>query len=289
MKKTVLFILLTSLAAVKPTWTKADTPLLSCPEKPTDIEKTRKLAGSLFSEAETAFDANLHLKALKRFLCSMMMIEHENTVINIEKTIHKLSDKSDAVPLLRAYAKQASDGIMTGRIISIADGIEEEATRKPTPECDCPECTSSNLECPPSLDCSAERAGIGRVHRILSMTGWIDVSVGAAAFVTAIVLQGIAGAKKNQALSATNYDAFLDAKDRNKSFQIAATSMFIASALVAGTGLAHLLILNIEQKKLKNRLNLTKDSQEKDVKKEESKPKVTLLPGPTWFGIEGTF
>ena len=289
MKKTIVFTLAALMLVSASAWANNDDNGLSCPEKPAGGEKARKMAGSYFAEAEQSFDNGLYLKALESFLCSMSMIEHENTVINIKKTLGKLPDKKAAVDRLRTYVDQHPKGELTPEIAGLADDIESSLPKEKTETCVCPPPPPAPV-CPPAeKDCTAEMRGIERAHKILSLTGWLNVSIGAAAFVSAIVLQGIAGAQKNKARNATNYEAFLDAKDKNKSLQIAATSMFVASALVAGTGLVHLLLLHEEQKKLAQRAETPKDSKTNDVKGTESKPQVSLIPGPTWFGIEGTF
>ena len=290
MKTSTYFLMISAiLTLATPSWGDEAGRTLNCPEKPQNEAKSRKLAGSLFTEAEASFDNGLYLTALESFLCSMVMVEHPNTVINIEKTLEKLPDKRAAVVRLREYANNLPDGELTPKITTLADELEKDFVKEAPPEVVCPEPTPPEVTCPPPSDCAEEIKEVARSHRILSITGWVDVSIGAVAFVSAIVLQGVAGAHRNKAENATNYQAFLDSKDKNKSFQIAATSLFITSALVAGTGLAHLLLVSEREKRAAPTDGTAKENAPKDDKKQENKPKVSLVPGPTWFGIEGTF
>jgi hypothetical protein len=290
MKQTIFAALSLCLLVVRSV-TAGETPTtLSCPEKPAVEGKARRLAGTLFGEAETAFDNGLYLKSLEQFLCSMVMVEHPNTVINIEKTLTNLKDKATALPLLRDYVAKVPNGELTENLVAIADRIEKEIQQEKAAhtECNCPEPVTVPVTCPEAPTCDKEQRHAERADRILSTTGWADVGVGAAAFVSAIVLQGLAASEKNRAQNADTYDIFLDAEKKNRSFQIAATTMFITSALLAATGLTHLFLLSSSQKKdAVAATPKTGDTPNEDVQLE--KPSVSLVPGPTFFGIKGTF
>jgi hypothetical protein len=271
-----VFMLMASAA------TAEDSGALSCSKRPDNDNKARKLAGTLFGDAEKAFDDGRYLKSLSQFLCSMTMVEHPNTVINIEKTLTKFKDKADALPLLYHYIETMPGGELTDHISTIAKEIEKDAAqKKETPVCDCPKVEP--VVCPEPKTCEMVEAKARSANRILSITGWTDVGIGAVAFVTAIVLQGLAGSQKNRAQNATTYNDFLDAKDKNHSFQIGATTMFVTSALLAGTGLIHLFLLSRENNAVASDKPATKQQ------KPEEKPSVSVIPGPAYLGLEGTF
>lgn len=258
---------------------------LSCPAKPDREARARKLAGTLFSDAEEAYEAGEYIQSLSLFLCSMTMVEHPNTVINIEKTLNKFEDQTAALPLLHHYNTLMPDGELTEKIVGIENRIA--ATKKePEPVCECPEPEPVKVECP-TIDkeaCDKATAEAKSVKRILQITGWTDVGLGAGAFITAIVLQGLAGSNKNRAQNAETYDEFLDAKDKRHSFQIGATTMFVTSALLAGTGLVHLFLLSAERKSKPSKSNSGKDTGKGD-----KKPKISLVPGPAYLGVKGFF
>lgn len=258
---------------------------LSCPTKPNREAKARKLAGTLFADAEEAYEAGDYLRSLSLFLCSMNMVEHPNTVINIEKTLNKFEDQAAALPLFRHYIRMMPDGELTEKIAAIESRIA--AMKKETePICDCPKPEPLKVECPivDKEACDRATADAKSAKRILRITGWTDVGLGAGAFIAAIVLQGLAGSNKNRAQNAETYDEFLDAKDKRRSFQVGATTMFVTSALLAGTGIVHLFLLSKEQK-----TGLFKSDSGKDAGKNDKKPKVSVVPGPAYLGVEGFF
>ena len=75
---------------------ESETSEFTCPERPDKTAKARKLAGTFFSEAEDAFGRELYEEALEKFACSLTMVEHENTIINIERTSAQVKDKRKA-------------------------------------------------------------------------------------------------------------------------------------------------------------------------------------------------
>ena len=259
--------------------------VLSCPDKPDREAKARKLAGSLFADAEEAYESGRYQQSLMLFLCSMNMVEHPNTVINIEKTLNKFEDQATALPLLREYIALAPEGELTEKISTIEKRIDDAVRRAAEPVCDCPEPKPVKIECPTEGDdgCDEAKAETTSAKRILQITGWADVGLGAGAFITAIVLQGLAGSHKNQAQNAETYDEFLDAKDKKRSFQISATTMFLTSALLAGTGLVHLFLLSREHKTKSSETTPPRDADK------AGKAKISLVPGPAYLGIEGFF
>jgi len=277
--------------AALPVHAQDSDPTLACPEKPNTKAKVRNLAGALFTEAGQSFEDERYLDALLQFLCSMSMIEHENTVINIKKALGEVKEKETALSMLTAYVGDHPDGELTGQIGQLADDLKKQLTPKePTKKKeDCPspppqvapQCPS---ETPKQL---AYAKAVDRAHRVLWITGWINVGVGAGAFVSAVVLQGIAAAAKNKAQSATSYDVFMEQKDKNKSLQTAATTMFVSSALVAGVGVIHLLLHSEEQKKQRSLSTQAKPKPQKVDK--ENGSTVSVIPSGGLVWLKGTF
>lgn len=253
---------------------------LDCPEKPEKKAVARKLAGRLFADARSAYSEEDYLTALERFLCSMKMVEHENTVTNIEKTVEAEEDKVGALVLIEAYLENAPESELNEEIANIAaplaqaiaeeernaseaavEAVEEEAT---APEC--PEIELSQTTVPQNDD----------AKRFLMISGWSEIGVGSAVFIAAIILQATAAAAKNNAASASRYDTFLDEREKYRTLQVGATGMFIAGIVVASVGVTHLYLA----KRQENGDALSR--------KERFAP-VTLVTRPGWIALEGTF
>jgi len=247
---------------------------LDCPDRPGSIAQARKLAGTLFTEATRAFDQQRFKDALRRFLCSMTIIEHENTLINIQKTARETVDKAAAVPLLRGYVSKVPDGKFTPQINEILDVMEAELQAE-TEEVNEPEPQPAPVivKPPKAPDPPAEEVAAtdNRFKHALEVSGWTNVTLGAGTFIAAIAFQGLAASARNKAEEATRYDELLHQRERNKAFQVGATSTFVASALFAGLGIAQLVL-----------------AREKDGEAADG-PEVSFAPGVGWLGLKGTF
>ncbi len=226
----------------------------ACPERPDKVARARKLAGQFFTEAEEFFDNDRYEEALHRFICSMVMVEHPNTVTNIERTLEKVEDKSGALEILKIYSALRPDGEMKAKMDEIIAGVEasippakQEDTAPPCPEVKVVE----SPPCPKLSDPKLEIEFKDRALKVLRVGGWTASGIGAASFVTAIVFQAVAGSAKNRAQETASYDVFQDERDKNQKFQVAATSLFVAAALAAGVGVAELVLGGEQQRKYK--------------------------------------
>ena len=103
-----------------------------------------------------------------------------------------------------------------------------------------------------------------------------EIGVGSAVFIAAIILQATAVAAKNDAASASRYDAFLDEKEKYRTLQVGAIGMFITGIVVASVGVTHLYLA----KRHENGGILSR--------KDRSAP-VTLVARPGWLALEGRF
>jgi hypothetical protein len=252
-------------------------PTLECPEKPAKAKAARKLAGRLFSAAESAYVEKRHVEALKKFLCSMSIVAHENTVTNIEKAVGGVSEDEKALALLKEYLARAPDDELTSRIERMAGDLEKKIEKEKAAQSEpvCPEPEPVTKPCPeakPPLASLAEK----RAFKIMKITGWTEVGVGAATFVAAIILQGMAAAAKNKAEEASNYDIFLEQKQKNKVFQVSASTAFVTGVVLAGAGVTHLYFLN-------------RQKGESGAPSPEAGVELSLVPGVGWLGVEGKF
>ncbi len=262
----------------------------TCPERPEKPAKARKSAGALFSDAEQAFDDENYLQALEKFVCSMVMIEHENTAINIERTLDQIDDKAAALPILQTYTERRPNGELKERMDALI--AETEAAVSPPPPKDvqpvCPEAAPAPAPpCPPSLAPVLEIETREHAQRLAAVSGWAGIGVGAATFVTAIVMQALAGSAKNRAQSAVDYDIFLDERDKSRSFQTAATTLFVTGVLTSAVGVVELFVLSKQQ----NRYNAKKQKSgdPKDAAPAPLAPSVSFNPGVGRLELEVRF
>ena len=255
----------------------------TCPERPDKEPKARKLAGTFFSEAEEAYSQEDYEEALAKFCCSLVMVEHPNTIINIEKTLDQLTTPEKMLSVLKTTLKQLSESELRSKIEQIAAELEGKvaaAAIENTPKCPV-------VEAPPAVSCpSPELPAVEadfrkRAHKLMFITGWTGVGIGAASFITAIVFQALAGSAKNRAQETVSYQVFLDERDKNRSFQTAATTAFVGSVLTAGIGVAQLVLLADQQKKY--------DEKKRTLTPQADAPIISLMPGFGRLDMEVTF
>lgn len=291
MKRTlILSIIAGVLLSSSGAFSQQPQPSFNCPERPNNPTKARKIAGTMFSEAEEAFDQEVYDKALEKFVCSLVMVEHQNTVINIERTLAEMTDKGRAVEILKSYiAAGHADGETKSKMEELVAASEAAANPQPAAENTtvCP--TQETLPpepCPAPPEPVLEIDFKHRAQKLAFAAGWAGVGVGAASFVTAVVFQALASSAKNQAQSAVDYDVFLDERDKNKTFQTAAATLFISSVLTSAVGVAELFLLSEQQKKYE----LSKHSGTPTPSlPPQAKPAVSFTPSIGQVGMEVTF
>jgi hypothetical protein len=74
------------------------------------------------------------------------------------------------------------------------------------------------------------------------IAGYVLLGTAGATLITAIGIQGATGAAKNDALDAQNYEQFTSREDKMHSLQTGATVFWIATGVLAGTGVVLLLL-----------------------------------------------
>jgi hypothetical protein len=271
----MLFALFVSTAA----FAEETSISFTCPERPEKVAKARKQAGVLFTEAEDAFDNEKFEQALERFVCSMVMVEHENTVTNIERTLEKVEDKSKALTILQTYTALRPNGDMKAKMDEIIAAVE--ASIAPPKEADtAPPCPEVKIveppPCPVVPNPALEIEFKNRAQKLLLFGGWTAAGVGAASFIAAIIFQAMAASTKNHAQEAVRYEVFLDERDKNQKYQVAAATLFVSSVLAAGVGVAELVLLGEQQRKYNAKKSTSKD---KSKRTPSDKSKVSVVPG----------
>jgi hypothetical protein len=75
-----------------------------------------------------------------------------------------------------------------------------------------------------------------------TIAGYVLLGTAGATLITAIGIQGATGAAKNNALDAQNYDQFTSREDKMHRLQTGATVFWIATGVLAGTGVVLILL-----------------------------------------------
>jgi hypothetical protein len=218
----------------------------ACPERPADEAIARDLAGDYFISAGRSFKKELFDDALAKFLCSLRLVEHENTVFNIAHVTNFVTDKEAALHLFYAYVDDYPDGETTDEIREIIFELEEmlgkEGFGRQYPLSDgttgMEDESFQRAEEKASSDVAKE--GI-KMSKVVEIATWTSLGVGGTSLVIAGILQGVAVSAKNQAEKATTYNDFLDAKEKRDSLQTAAIAMFVSAGIFGGAGAALML------------------------------------------------
>ncbi len=276
MWRNAIFIIAVVAVAASPLTARAGDS--ECPEIPDDEAKSKKLAGKYFGEGEELFQDKSHDEALQSFVCSLRIVEHENTVFNIAQVSMFVEDLEIAFQLLMDYVEEYPERETTQEVREIITEVakilgKETGFEEPGPEED-------SLEDDPLLALETEEESSSRQEekeaeeakkkRIFKIAGWSAVATGGASFLTAIILQGASASAKKDAQNATTYDSFLDDKDKRESLQAGATAMFITAVVLGGAGAGLLYLARDEDEKA-------------------SAVELSLLPGPGGLTIKGMF
>ncbi len=253
-------------------------PLLYCQEKPKVAAKAKKVAGDLFGRAERAFNNKQYPKALKRFLCSLHIIEHEATVTNIEKVVETLENKDLALRLLGDYVSLNPEGEFTPDMKELIAELELALGRnQPEPEVKCEPPKPPSPVCvtvPDAAPYIAYAESFDKTDKIFSFGA---IGAGAATIIAGGVLQGLSLAARNRADEADSYDTFLDEVRKKKAFQTGAIVGFAAGTVTAGIGVAQLVIMKRRQKRW-NRLR-EEDPSLTECSPKEEKPEANVTVG----------
>jgi hypothetical protein len=250
-----------------------------CAALPKDPVKAQMLAGQLFADAEAKYRESAPIEALKGFLCSFQIIQHENTLFNIGQIAKLSSNREEALVLLRDFVANTSGSTKVDPIRELIAELEGQISNDTTGKDTVPNSKDKSQPISPvaseedgnklqSAPATKPSSSSDSKSKALKIAGWAVFGVGAAAAVGGGVLQGLAGSAQQQASSAEYYSDFSQAEDRMNIFQTSA----IASFAVGGTFLASGLILVLMSKKKS--------------KKEQA---VLLLPGTYGLSITGRF
>ncbi|MDJ0762952.1 MAG: hypothetical protein QNJ97_08190 [Myxococcota bacterium] len=271
------------LIVILPLPALAENQAHACPERPEDETEAQALAGDLFAKGEQQYQAGQMDEALQSFLCSLSVIEHENTVFNIAQVARLSSDKAGALASLKRYRSGAVGTSTIEDIDEIIAELEKALQHATTEQIKHAEAhqPGPNLEASQTDDPSDNEMGGKQAIAPSSDTkksrknktkviGWVLIGTGAAGLVTGSVLQGLAGAKKQNAQEVATYEQFLKEEDKMSAFQKGAYVGFIAGGVLAGTGIVLTLVSNGKEAPAANIA-------------------LSLVPAPAGLVLEGRF
>ncbi len=204
----------------------------TCPPKPANAKKTRRLAGVYFKKAEELFVAEKYNAAIDRFLCSMTMVEHKNTVFNLAQSAKAASNKQRAHDALVAYLEANPGSTTAAELQELIDQlanelvpVEPEQEKDPAPE-PIPE---------PSLESEPLKES-KNLARPLRIAGFLTAGAGVAGLATGGVFLGLAASSRNKAETAENYDDYQSANDDWDTRSRVGTIGIIAGGALVATG-----------------------------------------------------
>jgi hypothetical protein len=221
-------------------------PETECPQAPEDSLKLQMAAGELFAEADAQYSSGRPIEALKKFLCSHHVIQHENTLFNIAQIAKLDETEKEAIALLRDYVRHAEGSHKVDPIQEIIDELENAPAAQ---EEDVSVAQATGPEEPPPPEPPAQgkedvqkRRGPPNEPKGTKIAGLALMGTGGAALVVGAVLQGLAGSAKSDAEEAGTLNRFESAESKMKGFQIGALVGFVSGGVLAGVGVSLFII-----------------------------------------------
>lgn len=106
-----------------------------CPTVPANEAAAQKRAGRYFSEAQSMVERGRRAEAVERFLCSLKMTPHPNTVFNIQTLAEEVEDKDTILPTMRAFRDENPGNSATPEIADMIAKLEHNLPLDgPTPD-----------------------------------------------------------------------------------------------------------------------------------------------------------
>ncbi len=248
-----------------PTHAEADGVQLSCRDRPEKEGRITTLAGDLFARGERAFSEKQYAKALKRFLCSLYVFEHEATLTNIKEIVRFVEPPTHAAALIEDYATLNPEGRFTEELKALAETLKQGAdasssTKKDTVDESPPPPAPPKKVCVTLRDPAPFIAHAESQQRLSKILGFTTLGIGAVTLIAGAALEGLA----------------LGLDDR---FQTGGIVGLAAGTLVTGVGIAQVVLAVKQQKKLNAHKSIPKQITQCNT---EEAPKVDarLAPGP---------
>jgi len=245
-----------------------------CPAKPKNVVRAKRMAKKFFNKGGRLAQKEKYSAALDSFLCSLKMKPHENTVYNVAQVSKFVEDRESVSMKLEGFLDKHPDHESRPELEELIASVEGSyqpppADQPPTPDPIPPSDISSDTSDESPVDelveeepddevgelfaedaddpteeptAAAPEAEDGERAPPTTIAGYVLLGTAGATLITAIGLQGAAGAAKNKALDSQNYDQFTSREDKMGRLQTGATVFWVATGLIGGTGVVLLLL-----------------------------------------------
>ncbi len=230
-------------------------------------------------------------RAVAAFHCSILMVEHQDTLFNAAQAAKLSGDNEAALRFAERCLTLDPDGEVATEVEQMIAALKKEvatsaALTKPSENAQSsepsgraepkrtenasepsgraePKRTEDAIAAPsgpskPATDPPANIAALPEKSDLgpLTIVGYVAVSAGGAALVVGAVLQGVSSKAWSDGKSTDNYGEFREYKDKMEGMQTGALVGFIAGGMVAVAGTV-LILVNRKEKKEKVRLSAT--------------------------------
>lgn len=255
-----------------------------CPDIPENEEEAIKKAGHHFSKGDKFAKVAKYKKALERYLCSLSMKSHFNTLQNIVNAVNLLDDKEESVAQLGDFLDRNSDAELFDEIstfivkLELDEAIESAEELAPVEVVE-PEPEPQPVQVVPVVDTEVverkevvdENARGPRAYRAVGITllGLSAATIGGSIALTIASLDA-----RDEALYADNWAYFQENEEKYGTLSTLAAVGFGLSAamIVAGS----IFIYRYKNPGSKS-------------DREKKSAHIQLSPGPLSFSLTGTF
>lgn len=245
----------------------------TCPSPPADAAEQRRIAGEWFARAQDYADAGQYLESAAAFECSSTLAPHPDTVFNAARAAKLGGDAKAAVEYAERYLEMAPEGDVAEEAKQmIAELSPKIVPEESTPEGESgpktdPDATTEPEDVPPpeeetGPDAPPEEpsienvAGTGtdapvvtetdppgkRKQSPVAIAGFAALGAGGVGIAVGAVMQGLASNAWAAGNATTSYAEFKSEDDKMKRYQTGALVGLIAGGVVAGAGIAMLLV-----------------------------------------------
>lgn len=233
------------------------TPPFKCPPVPKQEAVALKKAGRYFAAGEKLAINGAYRKSLERYLCSLKMKEHPNTMFNIAQVAKLIENKGPILQLLKKFRNRNPEHPSVPEINRLIEKMEkgdyesinpQSPTEEPVVEKE-PEIVAPVKDTEPPADLAMRNTGPSADelrHRKRLKTAGIIFIAGGTVFTGLGIGFGVASsAAKSDASAAMTYDNYDFYNQRHKAFAGVAITSFILGAASLTTG----IILLVRAKK----------------------------------------
>ena len=103
-----------------------------CPVLLKEGQTQSEAASELFDEGTAAFKKKHYKKSFRKFMCSLLLADHINTVFNIAQVVPFLKNKRKSLKVLHKYVAEHDDNWTTKEMKKIIITIEKQLKRRPS-------------------------------------------------------------------------------------------------------------------------------------------------------------